>query len=246
MISLSVKLNACTGFNISNVTKSEDSKISIDSKEIINFYIQASSYDENKESAERNLEVFLHHALKYNNEGLFNSLILYYLYENSIIDYYDIRFRDLFNLVPIYRYWFSANHITFIVREYTDDILKFIEYLKLYCSDEVYVYNKEEDGDVYEFASKIKPYDFGVLSFSFIKSPTSPFKLKRQIGGFVLDINGDEEDDGIFFKTNGTDKDLKLKAHALVKVLRNFRYPLPRNETFTNDVYADDFLKRID
>ena len=135
MISLSVKLNACTGFNISNVTKSEDSKISIDSKEIINFYIQSSSYDENKESAERNLEVFLHHALKYNDEGLFNSLIFYYLYENSIIDYYDIRFRDLFNLVPIYRYWFSANHITFIVREYTDDILKFIEYLKLYCSD---------------------------------------------------------------------------------------------------------------
>lgn len=243
MISLTAWLfRTCDLDNCMNPRITDQVRINktIDSYTIGEFHLYTTIYGNDKWGESNDIKIFNGEAVKHHS--MFKELIRYHLYEKGICDSYKNYFKTLDymeGMIRAYNVVISVNHLTFFVKQYTDETLKLIQYLRSFCSDQVYVFEGENPDkeylsmihNPYEFMSKIPVDNFGTISFSFIKTE-NPSKLQNEVEGFTIGINNDQYD--INIKTDSSDKDIRNKAHILVNTLRDLRYPIPTEERFSN------------
>ena len=147
----------------------------IDSFHFCDFHLSTTIYGENEWGEKKDIKIFNDEAMK--NRSMFKELIRYYLYEKELCEYYENYFHSLdYNemMVRAYQVIVNINHLTFFVKEYTEEILKFIQYLKTFCSNCVYVFEGENEDNrlseihnPYEFMGSLPDDNFGTISFSY-------------------------------------------------------------------------------
>lgn len=241
MISLSVWLfrrSDMRSFFKPLITNQINSTKIIDSFHFYDFCLSTTIYGKDEWGEKKDIKIFNDEAMKH--RSMFKELIRYYLYEKGLCEYYENYFRSLdykSGMVRAYQVIVNINHLTFFVKEYTEEILKFIQYLKTFCTDRVYVFEGENEDNrlseihnPYEFMGSLANDNLETISFSFIKSENT-IKLENELEGFSFGINNEYCD--INIKTDGSDKDLRNKAHILINTLRDLQYPIPNEERFS-------------
>lgn len=210
----------------------------IDSFPFYDFRLSTTIYGKNEWGEKKDIKIFNDEAMK--NRSMLKELIRYHLYEKGLCEYYENYFHSLdYNemMVRAYHVIVNINHLTFFVKEYTEKILKFIQYLKIFCSNRVYVFEGDNEDNrlseihnPYEFMGNLPDDNFGTISFSFIKSENI-VKLENELEGFSFGINDEYCD--INIKTDGSDRDLRNKSHILINTLRDLQYPIPNEKRFS-------------